>query len=160
LSRQSSFRSANTSSPILQETIAALLVILFLYASLSKFLDFRTFIGEMNNQPLPNALTPFLVWTIPSLEIAISLALLFERTRLAGLYASLLFMTLFTLYTGAILLHFFAYVPCSCGGVISQLNWRQHMVFNLFFVALSVVGILLKRGNFFKTIITTKNSFV
>jgi len=149
-----------TRRQVLLETISALLIMLFLYASISKFLDFRTFIGEMNNQPLPNALTPFLVWTIPSLEIAISLALLFERTRLAGLYTSLVFMTLFALYAGTILLHFFSYVPCSCGGVISKLNWRQHLVFNLFFVALSIIGIILKRGNFFKTIITTKNSFV
>ncbi len=149
-----------TRRQVLLETISALLIMLFLYASISKFLDFRTFTGEMNNQPLPNVLTPFLVWTIPSLEIMISLALLFERTRLAGLYASLVFMTLFTLYAGVISLHFFSYVPCSCGGVISKLNWRQHLVFNLFFVVLSIIGIILKRGNFFKTIITTKNSFV
>jgi hypothetical protein len=161
LSTLSSFRSGNTHFlQVLQQIIAALLIMLFLYASLSKFLDFRTFIGEMNNQPLPNALTPFLVWTIPSLEIGIALALLFERTRLAGLYTSFVLMALFTIYAGAILLHFFAYVPCSCGGVISQLNWRQHLVFNLFFVALSVIGILLQRGNSFKTIITTKNSLV
>jgi hypothetical protein len=142
------------------EAICALLITLFLYASLSKFLDFRVFIGEMNNQPLPNSLTPFLVWTIPSLEIAISVALIFKSTRLAGLYGSLILMTSFTIYTIVILLHFFHYVPCSCGGVIKKLTWRQHLVFNLFFVALSIIGILLKRGNFSKTITTTKNSFV
>jgi putative oxidoreductase len=135
---------------------------LFLYASVSKFLDFHTFIGEMNNQPLPNSLTPFLVWTIPSLEIIIAGALIFERTRLAGFYASLLLMTLFTIYTIVILLHFFSYIPCSCGGVIKKLTWSQHLVFNLFFVTLSVIGIFLQRGNFLKTITTTKNknSFV
>jgi len=146
--------------PILQETIAALLIILFLYASISKFLDFKTFVGEMNNQPFPNTLTPFLVWTLPSLEIAIALSLFFNYTRLVGLYASLFFMSLFTLYAGAILLHLFLYIPCSCGGVIRKLSWRQHLVFNLFFLCLSVMGILLKRGIFFKTIITHKNSFV
>jgi hypothetical protein len=151
-----------TKRQVFLETISALLIMLFLYASVSKFLDFKTFIGEMNNQPLPNSWTPFLVWAIPLSEIAIATALIFERTRLAGLYTSLVFMIIFTLYAGAILLHFFSYVPCSCGGVISKLNWRQHLVFNLFFVALSVIGIILKRGNSFKTIITTKNknSFV
>ena len=145
---------------VVLESISALLIMLFLYASVSKFLDFQRFIGEMNNQPLPNSWTPFLVWTVPSLEIAISLALIFERTRMVGFIASLVLMTLFTIYTGAILLHFFAYVPCSCGGVIRKLSWPQHLVFNLFFVALSVMGIILQRRSFFKSILITKNSFV
>ncbi|MES1160691.1 MAG: MauE/DoxX family redox-associated membrane protein [Bacteroidota bacterium] len=141
------------------ESISALLIMLFLYASLSKFLDFRTFTGEMNNQPFPNFLTPFLVWFIPLFEIAIVIALIMERTRLYGFYASFVLMTLFSIYAITILLHFFAYVPCSCGGVISKLTWRQHLVFNLFFVALSVTGIILQRRKHFKTIIT-KISFV
>lgn len=148
-----------TKRQVLLESISALLIMLFLYASISKFLDFRKFIGEMNNQPFPNYLTPFLVWAIPTSEIVISLALIFERTRLVGLYASLVLMSLFTIYAAAILLHFFAYVPCSCGGVISKLSWRQHLVLNLFFVTLSITGIILQRGKLFKTIIT-KNSFV
>jgi hypothetical protein len=145
---------------VVLESISALLIMLFLYASISKFLDFQRFIGEMNNQPLPNSWTPFLVWTVPSLEIAISLALIFERTRMVGLIASLVLMTLFTIYSAVILLHFFDYVPCSCGGVIRKLSWPQHLVFNLFFVALSVIGIILQRRSFFKSIIITKNSFV
>jgi len=151
-----------TKKQVLLESISALLIMLFLYASVSKFLDFKTFTGEMNNQPFPNSWTPFLVWVIPLSEIAIAACLIFERTRLAGLYTSFVFMTIFTIYAAAILLHFFSYVPCSCGGVISKLNWKQHLVFNLFFVALAIIGILLKRGIFFKTIHITKNknSFV
>ena len=145
---------------VVLESISALLIMLFLYASISKFLDFQRFIGEMNNQPFPNSWTPFLVWTVPSFEIAISLVLIFESTRMVGLIASLVLMTLFTIYTAVILLHFFDYVPCSCGGVIRKLSWPQHLVFNLFFVALSVIGIILQRRSFFKSILITKNSFV
>ena len=61
---------------VVLECITALLILLFLYASVSKFLDFKRFIDEMNNQPLPNSWTPFLVWGIPCLEIAISAALI------------------------------------------------------------------------------------
>ena len=142
------------------EAIAALLILLFLYAGISKFLEFDRFIGEMNNQPFPNSWTPFLVWTIPSLEVVIALALMFERTRLPGLIASSILMTLFTLYTGSVLLHFFAYVPCSCGGVIRKLSWPQHMVFNLFFVALSILGIILQRKKFFPSIFIIKKNLV
>ena len=145
---------------ILLECISALLIMLFLYASLSKFLDFHTFIGEMNNQPLPNSWTPFLVWFIPCCEILMCIALLFERTRLIGFYASLFFMSLFTIYSIIIVLNFFGRIPCSCGGVIKRLTWRQHIVLNLFFVALSISGIVLQRRKFFKSILITKNSFV
>jgi putative oxidoreductase len=135
---------------------------LFLYASVSKFLDFHRFVMEMNNQPFPNSFTPFLVWAVPCLEIAIAVALIFERTRLAGLYGSLVLMTLFTIYTGSVLLHFFHYVPCSCGGVIRKLTWKQHLFFNLFFVTISVIGIFIQhhKPSFFKPITINKNSFV
>jgi uncharacterized membrane protein len=143
------------------EIISALLIMLYLYASLSKFLDFKQFVGDMNNQPFSNSLTPFLVWGIPSLEIAICLALIIERTRLAGFFASMILLILFTIYTGAILLNAFTYVPCSCGGVIRKLSWRQHLVFNLFFVGLSLTGaILQRRKKLFKPTFITKNSLV
>ena len=142
------------------ECIAALLILLFLYASVSKFLDFKRFVDEMNNQPLPNSWTPFLVWGIPCLEIAISVALIFEYTRLLAFYASLVFMTLFTIYAIMIIAHFFPYVPCSCGGVIRKLTWPQHLALNLFYVALSVLGLVLQRRKSFKPIFINKHSFV
>lgn len=142
------------------ECISALLILLFLYASVSKFLDFKTFFKEMNNQPLPNSWTPFLVWFIPCSEILISVALIFERTRLLGLYGSLVLMGLFTIYAILILSHVFPYVPCSCGGVIKRLTWRQHLVLNLFFVTLSIIGVIAQRKKSFHSIVITKNSFV
>ena len=143
------------------ECVCALLILLFLYASISKFLDFKTFIDQMNNQPLPNSWTPFLVWAIPLLEIVISIALLFEYTRLIGFYASLILMTTFTLYTGIVLLHFFPYIPCSCGGVIHKLTWTQHLILNLCYVSLSILGIILQHRKYFKPIfITNKHSLV
>ncbi len=146
---------------VLLECICALLILLFLYASVSKFLDFKTFIDQMNNQPLPNSWTPFLVWAIPLLEIAISVTLLFEYTRLFGLYASLILMMVFTVYTGIVLLHFFPYIPCSCGGVIQKLTWTQHLILNLFYIALSSLGIIQQHRKSLNSIfITNKHSLV
>ncbi len=127
------------------ELISCLLIMLFLYASASKFLDFDRHVHDMSNQPLPHFMRPFLIWGVPFLEITISIALIFERSRLAGFYASFILMGLFTVYTSMVLFHFFRYVPCSCGGVIRKLNWSQHMVFNLFFVGLALTGIILQR---------------
>jgi putative oxidoreductase len=130
---------------IIIEIISSLLILLFLYDSVSKWLSFKNFIGEMNNQPFPNWMTPYLVWSIPIIEVLIAIGLMFEKTRVPAFYASFVLMMAFTIYTAAILLHSFSYVPCSCGGVIRKLTWPQHIVFNLFFVGISVLGIWLKK---------------
>ncbi len=51
-----------------------------------------------------------------------------------------------------IILNYSASVPCSCGGIIEKLGWKEHLVFNLFFVLLAVAGWLLAKqpGNPFK----------
>lgn len=132
------------------EVIAFLLMLLFLFASVSKWLAFKTFIGDINNQPFPNWLTPWITNLLPPIEVLIVLALMFEKTRTAGLYASLILMSAFSIYSAAVLLKFFDYIPCSCGGIIKNLSWRDNLILNLFFVAISVVGIVLRKNRFGK----------
>jgi hypothetical protein len=127
------------------EIICTLLILLFVYTASSKLIDFHKTYKEMDNQPFPNWMTPFLVWGISLLELTIAGFLLFNRTKKAGLWGSLILMTLFTGYIGAILLHFFSRVPCSCGGVIKQLGWTNHLYFNLFFVAIAALALVLMR---------------
>jgi hypothetical protein len=62
-------------------------------------------------------------------------------------------MGLFSGYT-LIILHAFSYIPCSCGGIIKRLTWRQHLVLNLFFVGLAIAGIILQRKKTKPPIIT------
>ena len=126
----------------LVQIICLLLVFLFAYAAISKLTHFTGFSADMNNQPLPHSLKPILVWAVPATELVITGLLIFDSTRLAGLYASLVLMVAFTIYTSVVLMHFFKYIPCSCGGIIKNLTWQQHLVFNLFFVLISIIGIL------------------
>ena len=114
------------------EVIAFLLMLLFLFASVSKWLAFKTFIGDINNQPFPNWLTPWITNLLPPIEVLIVLALMFEKTRTAGFYASLILMSAFSIYSAAVLLKFFDYIPCSCGGIIKNLSWRDNLILNLF----------------------------
>lgn len=127
------------------DIVVLLLVILFLYTAVSKFVDFGSFARDLNSQPFPNFLTPILKWALPLLEIGIAITLLFERTKTIGLYMSLTLMSLFTIYTALVLFNFFDDVPCSCGGVITHLTWTQHLIFNLFFVIIISIAIRLNR---------------
>lgn len=128
------------------EIISGLFILLFLYTALSKlhgFLYFRFVIGQ---SPLIGPFAPILAWTVPVVEILISLALMIPKTKLAGLYASFITMILFTLYIGY-MLAFESKLPCSCGGVIGQMTWPQHLVFNIVFTALAYLGIRLYKQN-------------
>lgn len=128
------------------EISSLLLFILFAYTAASKFQDFNMFVLEINNQPFPNWMTPYLAWSLPSIELLIAASLIFAKTKKIGYWASFVLMFLFTTYTALVLLHVFKKVPCSCGGVISLLSWKQHLIFNLFFLALATIGIRLTRN--------------
>jgi len=129
---------------VIIDIITALVILLFLYAGFSKIFDQWYFKYDLAKQPFPKWLQNILVWAIPFSEIFIAGLLIIKRTREAGLYLALFLMLLFTGYTATILLHFFAFVPCGCGGVIRMLSWPQHLVFNIFFVVIITAAIWLR----------------
>ena len=128
------------------EIIAALLVFLFIYASLTKLLDFGKFKYQLGQSPFIGNIGWIIAWFIPAGELLISILLIGKRTRIAGLYLSFFLMLLFTGYI-FIMLKFSSYLPCSCGGVLSGMSWKQHFVFNLVFTGLSLSGIIIQNGN-------------
>ncbi len=124
------------------EIISYLFILLFVYAAVSKLLSFERFILQIGQSPILFPYATPLAILVPAAELIISVLLSIDRYRLAGLYASFTLMMIFTFYIIAIL-QFSEHVPCACGGVLEALGWRAHLVFNILFVALSVVGILL-----------------
>jgi hypothetical protein len=88
-------------------------------------------------------------------EIITSIFLIFKRTRLAGLYLSFFLMLLFTGYV-FIMLRYSSYLPCSCGGVLSMMTWKQHFIFNLVFTGLSLAGIIVQNATTRKVILKTR----
>lgn len=115
---------------------------LFLYAAISKLLTFENFILDLGKSPFIGSFSHLLAWMLPAIEILVALLLALPGLRLLGLFASLFLMSLFTAYLVA-MLNFSYYIPCSCGGVLSLLSWKQHIIFNCFFFVLSITGILL-----------------
>jgi putative oxidoreductase len=125
------------------EAVAALMIILFVYAAVSKLLRFSEFKEQMHLQALPYAVASVAVWMLPALEIFIALLLSFRQWRYTGFVMSGVLMFLFTGYIGMVLSGLLGKVPCSCGGVIQSLGWKAHLFFNLFFLLLSFLGIYL-----------------
>ena len=123
------------------DIICALLVLLFLYTALSKLSDFDSFRGMLERSPLIGRYSVIVVWVLPVSELIVTALLLVPGWKLAGLYASLALLLLFTGYLLYILLFQSQHLPCSCGGILRKMTWKQHVVFNLFFIALCIAGI-------------------
>ncbi|MBI5370596.1 MAG: hypothetical protein HZA79_01080 [Sphingobacteriales bacterium] len=128
------------------EIVAALFVLLFLYTAIMKLRDPGFFAGSMKHSPVLRPIAGFLAGFIPGVELLAVWLLILPATRLAGLILASGLMVLFTAYIACILLSAEP-LPCSCGGVIQQLNWREHLLFNLFFLAAGLTSILLRKKN-------------
>lgn len=124
------------------EVIAFLFIVLFLYTAGTKLTGYATFVAQIGKSPLLTHYSEFIAWVIPTVEILAAIMLIIPRTKLLGMYASFGLMLLFTLYVAAILT-FSKELPCSCGGVISLLGWKSHLVFNIGFALLALVGVAL-----------------
>jgi uncharacterized membrane protein YphA (DoxX/SURF4 family) len=124
------------------ETISYLFILLFVYAAVSKLLTYERFILQIGASPILFPYARPLAILVPAVELLVGIALVTEKFRLAGLYASFALMLIFTFYIITIL-QFSEHIPCSCGGVLEFLGWRAHLFFNVGFVVLSVVAVLL-----------------
>jgi hypothetical protein len=96
----------------------------------------------LEQSPLISSGAALLAWQVPLAELAIVLLLIFPATRKLGLWASALVLSLFTVYLVYMVL-FSRYLPCSCGGVINNMSWPEHIGFNLVFIGLSVAALKL-----------------
>lgn len=130
---------------VIIEVICAVLILLFLYAAMSKVLSPDAARHDMLNQPFPRWFTRKMVWLIPGVELLLVVLLIFEKTRDFGLWGSFCLLLIFTLYAVLILLKVFPYVPCGCGGVIRHLSWPQHLLFNLFFTGIAGFALVMRR---------------
>ncbi|MBO0322168.1 hypothetical protein J0X14_07665 [Muricauda sp. CAU 1633] len=122
-------------------SVSILYVILFIYAATSKLWDFRQFKIQLGQSPVLTAYADWVAWHVPVTEYILAFLLLWETTRLKALYATLGLMTMFTTYI-ILVLNFSDYVPCSCGGVLEDLGWTEHIAFNLFFILMALSAIL------------------
>lgn len=120
--------------------ICLLYILLFVYAAVSKLVDFENFLVQLGQSPLLSAFAEWLYWLVPVTEISIVILLLIPKIRLYGLYSSFFLMMMFTSYI-FIILNFSESIPCSCGGILERLGWREHMWFNSAFILLAAIAV-------------------
>lgn len=126
------------SNTILQ-LISGIFIFLFVYTALSKLLNLKAFVHVLGRSPLLGDISSIVSYIIPFAELGVSLLLLIPSTKKTGMYAACMLMCIFTVYVGYMLI-FVPQLPCSCGGVIQQLSWKQHFVLNLILTILAATA--------------------
>jgi len=126
---------------ILIELTTALFILTFFYAALSKLKDFNNFEIQLAKSPILGSIYGIVAIAIPVVEIVIVSFLLIERLRFIGLLASFTIMVAFTAYI-FVILHFSEYIPCSCGGILQNMSWTQHLYFNFLLIILAAFAVM------------------
>lgn len=125
-------------------TCSLLLIMLFAYAALAKLLEQDIFVFQMKLSPVKfmDQLAPLLSWLVPITELSIVGLLCMERYRILGLYLSFFLLLAFEIYITAMLCSGLS-LPCTCGGIISHLGWKGHLLFNAGFMLIAALPIVV-----------------
>jgi putative oxidoreductase len=119
-----------------------LLILLYSYTAVSKFLDQYRFVFQMKLSPfsLIKNFAPFLGVFIPLLEVGIVVGLSIEKIQKFALLTSLGLLLIFETYIVGMLMTGLK-LPCACGGVIAFMSWPMHVLFNAFFITTNFIAI-------------------
>lgn len=125
-------------------TCSLLLIMLFTYTAISKLLEQDIFVFQMKLSPvkLMARWAEVLGWLVPLVELFIVGLLLLKEFRTAALYLSFFLLLAFEIYILAMLFSGLS-LPCTCGGVISRLGWKGHLVFNAAFMIVAALPIFM-----------------
>jgi hypothetical protein len=115
-----------------------LLILLFVYASTSKILNFENFYGQLIDQGFSTSLSRLLQYTVPISEILTVGLLIYRKTLLTGLFLSLSLLVVFSGYIFLVLLGLWPNVSCPCGGILNGISWNIHFAFNCCFIILNL----------------------
>ena len=129
------------------QIISGLFTLLFLYATGNKLLDYQKFKVQVGQSPILTQYAAEVALIVPIIEIAIAVLLLrsinYQKGTITALFASYSIMVMFSAYI-IVILNFTERIPCSCGGILDQMGWTTHLIFNLVFVAMAVAGIIIQ----------------
>jgi hypothetical protein len=97
---------------------------------------------QIAKSPLITGHESWIAWSVPTVEIVVAFLLFVPRVQLFALYGAFSIMFIFSIYIAFMLL-FTPDLPCSCGGILNSMGWSEHLIFNIAFTLLAVLGIVL-----------------
>jgi putative oxidoreductase len=137
---------------ILHYFVNTLFLILFLYTALSKLLDYDKFVFQLRLAPVNLMIywAPIIALVLPLIELGISVGLIFgfyyDKIRNKAIMAGIILLVVFEVYITSLLL-IGSHLPCTCGGIISKMSWRMHLLFNAAFIIFGLISYLTSDQN-------------
>lgn len=125
-----------------QIVVSYLYILLFVYAGVIKFLTFDDFQAQLGHSPLISIFATPVSYSVIIAEIGIAVLLSINKYRIVGLYMAFSIMVIFSSYI-FIILNYSPYIPCSCGGILEKMGWKEHLIFNLAFVVAAVIALFV-----------------
>jgi uncharacterized membrane protein YphA (DoxX/SURF4 family) len=122
------------------EAVSLFYILLFVYAAISKVLEFENFQAQLGQSLIIGAYAGIVSYSVIIIELLISVMLVIPSFKLRGLYSSFILMSFFTVYI-FIILNFTSNIPCSCGGILEKMTWKVHLIFNI--ISLILAGLAL-----------------
>ena len=126
------------------DVISGAILLLMLYASISKLLDYNRFKAVLLQSPVIASGGKYIAVIIPSVELILSIFLFMHKTRPKALFYSLILVVIFTLYiTIMVLTVSRPDLPCACGALFESIGWPYHILINLAIILLCILGLAL-----------------
>lgn len=131
---------------------AALLILLFVYTGIYKIMAPGIMEMDLSKPEQPEILkklSTVLSYGIPLAELIIVLLLLFSKYRKIGFLSAFALMLVFTGYVVYILYNYHKGIqrPCTCGGIFRKLSWENHLIVNIFFTSIALIGFVYTKRN-------------
>lgn len=142
---QQPFYKSHQAKQLLITGITGLCIFLLIYTAQAKFAEHDRFYKGLTKVQYLKEYALTISWLVPVCELAIALLLIIPTTQRLGLRLFTIMMGVFTLYITSMLL-WADKLPCHCGGAIEMLSWKQHLLFNLGFMLLAILGIYLQKN--------------
>lgn len=131
---------------LLADIFSGILLIVFLYTSLSKFRELNSFRFVLEQSSILKPFAYILYWLLPLVEFILAVLLFIPATRVKAIYFSLFLLALFIVYLSYMLSLPSRLRICNCGGIISSLSWEKHILLNFILLIMGITALILYRS--------------
>lgn len=140
-----SFHLSEKNSVLIFDVISYLFVLLFVYTAVSKLMTIATFQKVLSHYPMLTRYTVFTSYAVPTIELLVAALFVHNKTKVIGMITTLILILIFLLYIVFMLHSLGTNLPCSCGGIISKLSWKDHIWFNAILIILAGFALRIRK---------------
>lgn len=115
---------------------------IYFFSGVDKSLNFEKFVIQFARSPFaPSVFLIEFSILIIIIEIILCIMLFIDKLNKWALFGFFILSFLFTTYIFLMLIYS-PQLPCSCGGLVDFLSWKQHLILNLFLTIMSFLAFM------------------